>query len=301
MVAPHSRSIAIPQHERDDTMTTRNQDLTLLQHVPHVQIPSNGDFKQAAGVDLPIAVINLPHRPDRWEALSKRMTAVGLNKLIRVPAVYGAELSAQQVSNFLHAPATNIEDAPRSHLTLTRPAIGCFMSHLAVWRWAIEANLPRVLVFEDDALPGKNFDAAHFHALLTSLPNDAGLVFLGSVIMNGMADRASNGSNLARLYYFNGTFAYLITPAACRTLIAALNPPHWHIDHQISQVLFDKRESFHAYRTEPYAFEADWNLRSDCYVPLAEETDADKVLGDILNTRRQQLLAEGRPLLPPHV
>jgi glycosyl transferase, family 25 len=282
-------------------MTTRDHDLGLLRHVPPVQIPSIGDFKQAVGVDLPIAVINLPHRPDRWKALNERMSAVGLNRLIRVPAVYGAELTAQQISAFLNAPATNIEDAPRSHLTLTRPAIGCFMSHLAIWRWTIEANLPRVLILEDDAQPGKNFEAAHFRKLMSSLPSDTGLVFLGSVIMNGMADRASNGSSLARLYYFNGTFAYLITPAACRTLIAALNPPHWHIDHQISQVLFDKRDSFHAYRTEPYPFEADWNLRSDCYVPLAEETDADKVLGEILNTRRKQLLDEGRPLLPPHV
>ncbi len=291
----------MPQRERDDGMTTRDLELELLRHVPPVQIPSTGGFKQAAGVDLPIAVINLPHRPDRWKVLNERMTAVGLDKLIRVPAVYGAELTAQQISDFLGTPATNIEDAPRSHLTLTRPAIGCFMSHLAIWRWTIEANLPRVLVLEDDAQPGKTFEAAHFHSLLASLPSDAGLVFLGSVIMHGMADRADSGANLARLYYFNGTFAYLITPAACRILISALNPPHWHIDHQISQVLIDKRESFHAYRTEPHVLEADWNLRSDCYVPLAQETDADKELGDILNTRRKQLLDEGRPLLPPHV
>jgi glycosyl transferase, family 25 len=281
-------------------MTTLENDLRLLRHVPPVRLTAGGDFKQAAGLDLPIAVINLPHRPDRWEALSKRMAAVGLNNLIRVPAVYGAELSAQQISGFLGASTDTIDDAPRSHLTLTKPAIGCFMSHLAVWRWTIEQNHPRVLVFEDDALPAKNFDASGFRTLLASLPESAGLVFLGSVIMHGMADRANTGE-LARLYYFNGTFAYLITPAACRTLIEALNPPHWHIDHQISKVLLDKRDSFYGYRTEPYIFEADWNLRSDCYVPLAAETDADKVLGDILNTRRQQLLDEGRPLLPPHV
>jgi hypothetical protein len=33
------------------------------------------------------------------------------------------------------------------------------------------------------------------------------------MIMGGLADR-TNGSELARIYYFNGTFAYLITPRA---------------------------------------------------------------------------------------
>jgi glycosyl transferase, family 25 len=272
----------------------------LLDSVPSLRIDYDGDCTQKAGMDLPIAVINLAHRSDRWTALKDRMTTVGLNKLMRVPAVYGADLSAAQVSDFLRTSAASIEDAPRSHLTLTRPAIGCFMSHLAVWRWVIETNVPHALVFEDDAVPAAHFDAAHFRKFLNAAPHDADLVFVGSVIMNGLADRAT-GVDLARIYYFNGTFAYLITPAACRALIGDLDPPHWHIDHQISKVLFERRHSFKAYYANPHFFQADWTLRSDCYVPLAEETDADKELGALLDLRRRQLLDEGRPLLPAHV
>lgn len=270
----------------------------MLQHVPRVDLQFEGERARASCVDLPIIVINLPHRSDRWRTLSQRMSAVGLTNLIRASAVEGTRLSDSQIAALLRVPVTGIDDAPRSHLTLTRPAIGCFLSHLAVWRWVIDNNVPRALILEDDAAPASHFDAARFRAVVASIPQDAGMVFLGCIIMNGLADRPA-GSDLARIYYFNGTFAYLITPAACHSLIQYLLPPRWHIDHQISEVLFEQRQVFAAYYTKPHFFQPDWSLRSDCYVPLADETDADSELGRILDMRRRHLLDEGCPLLSP--
>src|SRR5262249_54126271 len=155
-----------------------------------------------------------------------------------------------QIAALLRVPASSIDATPRSHLTLTRPAIGCFLSHLAIWRWVIDNNIPRVLVFEDDAAPAPHFDPARLRGVLASVPHDAWIVLLGVVIMNGLADRPV-GSDVARIYYFNGTFAYLVPPAACHRLIQSLLPPHWHIDHQISKVLFEQRHVFPAYYTEP--------------------------------------------------
>jgi glycosyl transferase, family 25 len=116
------------------------------------------------------------------------------------------------------------------------------------------------------------------------------------MIMGGLADRPE-GSELARIYYFNGTFAYLITPTACRSLLQRLLPLHAHLDHQISKVLIEQRRIFSAYYTEPYFFEPDWSQRSDCYVPLADDSIADRELGQIIDASRRVLLAEGRPLL----
>jgi hypothetical protein len=162
----------------------------------------------------------------------------------------------------------------------------------------INSKLPRVLVFEDDATPTAHFDPVRFRAVLASIPQDVGMVLLGRIIMNGMADRP-DGTDLARMYYFNGTFAYLITPAACRTLIPHLLPLNGHLDHQISKVLVEQRRDFAAYYTEPPFFEPDWSLRSDCYVPLIDEPDADRELGKLLTANRQLLLDEDRPLLAP--
>lgn len=272
----------------------------LLRHVPAMSLPDRVNGAQAAGVDLPIVVINLPHRTDRWEALSSRMTAVGLDRLIRAPAVIGASLEDNYIQELLGKPGYDASKAPRSHLALTRPAIGCFLSHLAIWRWVIRHNIPRVMIFEDDAKPAPYFDAGRFRAAVEALPGDAGLVFTGRIIMSGMADEP-RGATLARLYYFNGTFAYMITPAACRTLIARLMPPERHIDHQISKVLVEQRHDFHAHYTEPHFFEPDWSLRSDCFVPIEQETEADRELFQLITRTRQLLLDEGRPLLSPDV
>ncbi len=269
-----------------------------LQHVPKVDLVFNGDCAQAVGLNLPVAVINLAHRTDKWQAVSSRMAAVGLNNLIKVPAIEGAGLSLKAISPLLGQAIELIEQAPRSHFTLTRPAVGCFLSHLAIWRWMIEIGMPRMLIFEDDATPAANFDPVRFCASLESLPQDAGMVFLGRIIMNGMANKPQ-GSELARLYFFNGTFAYMITPAACRTLIPLLLPLDGHIDHEISKVLIARRHDFAAHYVEPAYFEPDWSLRSDCYVPLEGESDADRALGALLNANRRLLLDEGRPLLEP--
>lgn len=270
----------------------------MLRHVPSMDLQFDGGCAQANGLDLPVVVINLPHRTDRWQTLSRRMSEVGLTKLIKAPAVEGARLSDDRIAALLRSPADGIDEAPRSHLTLTRPAIGCFLSHLAVWQWVLGTNLPRVLVLEDDAAPAADFSAVRLRSVLASIPEAAGLVFLGRLIMGGLADRPK-GSELARLYYFNGTFAYLITPRACRILLRHLLPLRSHIDHQISKVLIEQRRIFPAYYTEPHFFEPDWSLRSDCYVPLADASVADRELGEIIETSRRVLLDEGRPLLSP--
>ena len=268
----------------------------MLRHVPRMDLAFDGDCAQANGLNLPVVVINLPHRTDRWQMLCRRASAAGLTKLIRAPAVEGARLPDSQIVALLGSPAGRIDDAPRSHLTLTRPAIGCFLSHLSVWRWLLGTGLPRVLILEDDAAPAAGYSAERLRNVVDAIREEAGLVFLGCLIMGGLAERPEN-SELARVYYFNGTFAYLITPAACRRLVPHLLPLRSHVDHQISRVLIEQRHVFSAYYTQPRFFEPDWSLRSDCYVPLADETVADRELGQIIEVARRVLADEERPLL----
>jgi GR25 family glycosyltransferase involved in LPS biosynthesis len=271
----------------------------MLQHVPIMELPRDGDFAQPIGVDLPAVVINLARRPDKLETLRRRMAEVGLNKIMRAPAIEGAQLPPGQIAPLLRSPGDATFAGPNSHFTLTPPAIGCFLSHLAVWRWMLSAGFPRLLVFEDDASPVADFSADRFHRILAAEPAATGLVFLGCIIMNGLAD-SPQGGELARLYYFNGTHAYLITRAAAQALLEKLLPLHAHIDHQISKVLMEQRHHFPAYYAAPLLFDPDWAQGSDCYVALSNESGADRELGGILATSRRALLDEGRPLLPEY-
>ena len=149
-------------------------------------------------------------------------------------------------------------------------------------------------------MPAAAFSADRLRRLLAGPPDESALVLLGCTIMNGLAERPRDGADLARIYYFNGTHAYLITPAVCQTLLSHLLPLHAHLDHQISSVLMQQRHTFPAYYAAPPLFDPDWGLGSDLYVPahkLSDECTADRELGEIFATSRQTLLAEGRPLL----
>jgi glycosyl transferase family 25 len=271
----------------------------MLRHVPRMQIAFDGDCAQAAGVDLCVAVINLPHRTDRWQAVSSRLAAVGLDKVVKVPAIQGARLSPDQIRAVLGGSLENFEDPPSSHFVLTHPAVGCFLSHLGLWRWMREERIERMLVLEDDANPTPDFSPDRLRMAIDSLDRGSGFMLLGRIIMDGLAERPS-GSELARIYFFNGTFAYLITPAACDALIPGLVPPKGHIDHEISTFLVERRDTFAAHYVEPPLFDPDWSLRSDCYIPLTETGDADQRLGDLFRATRRRLEDEGRPLLPPY-
>jgi glycosyl transferase, family 25 len=271
----------------------------LLRHVPTLELQCNNDFAQPIGIDLPVIVINLASRTDKLQRLSSRMSAIGLTKLIRAPAIEAQRLPARQMAALLRSSADATNGGPGSHLTLTPPAIGCFLSHLAVWRWMLTSGLTRLLVFEDDATPVAHFSADRFLTFLGDVPGETGPVFLGCAIMGGLAERPQ-GKELSRLYYFNGTFAYLITRTACQALLQQLLPLHAHLDHQISEVLMEMRHVFSAYCATPPFFDHDWSLGSDCYVALSDALAADHELGHIIATRRQALLKEGRPLLPEH-
>jgi hypothetical protein len=262
-------------------------------------VPFDGDARHALGLDLPAAVINLAHRTDRWEALRSRMVAVGLDKLIKVPAVVGAKLDLAAIAPLLAQSAARIEAPPPDHFTLTRPAVGCFLSHLCLWQWMLDTGLPRLLVFEDDAHPAPGFSAARFVDFVQGLKPHHELVFVGRTIMDGLAERPV-GPDLPRLYFYNGTFAYLITPAAATKLMPRLLPMNGHIDHEMSTVLVKHRAVIAAHTIEPAFFEPDWSLRSDCYVPLTEEGTANDVLGRQFKAHRAALLAEGKPLLPAY-
>ena len=72
-----------------------------------------------------------------------------------------------------------------------------------------------------------------------------------------------------------------------------------HIEHEISKVLIECRNTFPVQYVEPAFFEPDWSLRSDCYIPLEGESDADRALGALLTASRALLVDDGRPLLAP--
>jgi len=131
-------------------------------------------------------IVTLPRRPDRWEKVLGELARVGVSGARKFSAVDGATLAEDALAVLVHRDCV-VSGAPTSHTQLTRPAIGCFLSHLKIWKRFLEGNGDRLVILEDDAVPSPQYSAAAVDRVLAALPADADLVLLGCTIMAGLA------------------------------------------------------------------------------------------------------------------
>jgi hypothetical protein len=243
-------------------------------------------------------VVTLDGRSDRWQRIQSSLARAGIRDVVKFRAVHGSAIS-DDTRDALIDPDSDIDAAPRSHLALTRPAAGCFLSHLQIWKQFLlldaERGAEQLVVLEDDASPAAGYGPAQARAIVSSLPANADLVLLGCSIMGDLAADAESGP-LKRVFYFNGTYAYLLTRRGCLNLLPYLVPMRAHIDHQISAALIKNPDSLFAYAATPTLFDHDWSTRSDAYVPLDEPEAADEELGALIESARQALRHSGAGL-----
>lgn len=99
-------------------------------------------------------VINLAEHPARWKAMANQFARSPL-EVVRFEAVKGQGLSQGQRES-LYSPDRNRR---QYHQPLTAGEIGCYASHVAVWRALRESPDPCWAVFEDDVELGEALPA----------------------------------------------------------------------------------------------------------------------------------------------
>jgi glycosyl transferase, family 25 len=242
------------------------------------------------GLPNPV-VVTLERRPDRWAAAHRRLARHDITCPIKANAVDGSTLAGSLLQQVMADPEA-VERPLAHYLQMTRPAVGCFLRHLAIWKRFLASGAPYVLVLEDDAVPAKTYQAAQARALLAELPTDADMLLLGYTIMDGLAEPAS-GQASRRVYYYNGTYAYLLTRKGCLALLPHVLPLVTHIDNQISLALVADRNALRVYGAEPRLFEHDFEVWSDVYVPVIDADAADRRLAGVFGDARVKLTREG--------
>jgi glycosyl transferase family 25 len=90
-------------------------------------------------------VINLPDSTARWEAMADQLAGWPF-PVTRFEAIDGLRLNAAEVAA-LYSPSRNRRQYPQP---LTPGEIGCYASHLAIWRAFLASDEPCRAVFEDD-------------------------------------------------------------------------------------------------------------------------------------------------------
>ena len=108
---------------------------------------------------MKIYVINLASSTQRMQAISEHLHGLGL-AFERVEAVRGKDLSEPELAD-LYSPQANHQ---RFYRPLSAGEIGCYASHLNLWRAMVDEGVPLALVLEDDM----ELDA-HMPALLQAM------------------------------------------------------------------------------------------------------------------------------------
>jgi GR25 family glycosyltransferase involved in LPS biosynthesis len=125
--------------------------------------------------------INLKHRTDRWTAFSQQPAIQEIKQsrvFERFDAVAGSTIDIQADTRISLRAKRNIKDKfRRDHEDLnTTGAIGCYLSHVEIWKKVANNPEPYAIVFEDDAaVPAdfmRRFEAAYSEInLLAGIPD----------------------------------------------------------------------------------------------------------------------------------
>ncbi|MFO1061421.1 MAG: glycosyltransferase family 2 protein [Dongiaceae bacterium] len=208
----------------------------LIEAVADAPVLSPGEDGAGRPAELPKYVVNLDRSAARLAAFRERNAHL---RLTRFPAVDGRDVDRAA----LIADGTITAD-----LDYTPGALGCALSHVALWRKAVAENTA-ITIFEDDALATLGFDEKS-RAVLATLPQDWDVIhwgyhyrplylwvdlefakaklecyaprFFGDDIDGFQA--ASLSSKAVRLAHCFGTFAYSISPKGARRLLESCLP-----------------------------------------------------------------------------
>jgi len=112
-------------------------------------------------------VVNLKRRPDR---LSNFLNTCPIEEKINV--IYGFD--GKNIDE------ENIDEVKlmSKFPTFSPGEIGCFLSHLRIWRMIVKDNIKHSLIFEDDAIFSDDF-LSKFNLVLGDLKDDMDILYIG--------------------------------------------------------------------------------------------------------------------------
>ena len=184
-------------------------------------------------VSLQVIVINLTRRPDRLDYIRKSLAVLSI-PYIRFSAIDSHKLLDSDYKTVCTGYA--YAQIQKNHRTedkqLSKGAVGCALSHIAVWK---QINRP-TLILEDD------IDIKHtipeMQTLIKSAPRDWDILLLGwAKPQDGREIFSRNNTKNAtwiQLVGFWGLHAYIIKSSTVKKLLDDVLPLTYQIDTWIS-------------------------------------------------------------------
>ena len=196
---------------------------------------SRGKTRKASKTiyDLPVYVINMKERPDRWKRFTQHEVLNKFKHLHRFSAVNGKHLKYKTEPRISLKTRMNISrNYRRSHYEIaTLGAIGASMSHIGVWKKFIASGAPSCVVFEDDVMLSE-VQLHKINNLLEDVPDDS-VWLLGCYLPNLIIQPKGKW---AEVHKFTAAHAYVLTRSAAKKLLEECYPVEMHIEYYMNAV-----------------------------------------------------------------
>ena len=177
-----------------------------------------------------IFLINLEKDVDRLKYQELQFKKNNL-KFERVNAIYGKDLNENE--------KIILSGSYFNYLTNTDAMIGCFQSHLNIYKKIVNENLDNVIIMEDDILFNPNINEK-IKILNNNLPNNYDIIHLGCDGMSCLYPKLFK-INYNKYFYKNsnllvGTWCYMISNNGARKILKYYeNNNVGHIDRAFTE------------------------------------------------------------------
>ena len=183
-----------------------------------------------------IIYINLDRRPDRNQNVIEQLKKLNLYSMSeRFSAVDGKKLNLDDIDSKIIT-KQGIEDAKKAnvlYIPLTPGAIGCAMSHRAIYEKIVNENIARCLILEDDITFVDDFNKK-IEELEKEITYDYDLFFLGYHGVSQYDVNLPRTNNTYKFITIYGLFGYIVTKKGAQKLLD-LYPITLQIDSEITK------------------------------------------------------------------
>jgi glycosyl transferase family 25 len=120
---------------------------------------------------------------------------------------------------------------------MTPGMVGCFLSHLDIYKKIVDGNKKYALIFEDDAIMIRNIQRSAIQVFPQIMPADWDIILLGYDASNPIHHKTIQYNTYKKMHRFYGTHGYLITKAGARKMLNATQIPFKNqIDHEMGEL-----------------------------------------------------------------
>ena len=221
-----------------------------------------------------IYIINLERAKDRLNKVVNELKKLGgpfLNYNI-FKAIDGKTIKDDEINKLLTLDAqySYYINAFNYDQIRSKGEVGCYLSHLGVWKDMVKNNYNNVIILEDDVFTTLNKDQINKN--LNLLPNDYDCAHLAwfSRFEGEYLKKSPNWvipiENYKRFSMIYGTYAYMLSNKGAKELIANAVPINMQVDSFIS-VYSSLKPSFKRYLSIEQLFEQGQGMKgmhSDC-------------------------------------